>query len=222
MASHVGAQGDENDQGHAVAVRHDPQVFNAHHDVVFLKCGGVFRDQIVVPEVALGLLQFDHHQAALRGCPGEGVVRQRSPGGDPRDKGAVAVGIPGGNQGQRIVGGQGFVDLFFGEFSAVGRSAHAKIVRHAGGEFIRVHRQGLIPDSQYSGGAVGFAEQAVGVVDAGIQKADHGARALVCQGRRVEGGENAGGVHAGGVQGGEQIGNAVVSILLQRKGKDAV
>ena len=103
MASHVGTQGDEDDQGHAVAVRHDPQIFNAHHDVVFLKCGGVFLDQIVVPEVALGLLQFDHHQAALRGRSGEGVVRQRSPCGNPRDKGTVSVGIPGGDQGQRIV-----------------------------------------------------------------------------------------------------------------------
>ena len=222
MASHVGTQGDEDDQGHAVAVRHDPQVFNAHHDVVFLKCGGVFPDQIVVPEVALGLLQFDHHQAALRGRSGEGVVRQRSPCGNPRDKGTVSVGVPGGDQGQRIVGGQCFIDLLFGEFGAVGRSAHGKIIRHAGGKLIRVLRQGLIPDSQYPGGAVGVAKQTVGVVDAGIQKADHGARALVCQGRCVEGGEDAGGIHAGGVQGGEQIGDTVVSILLQRKGKDAV
>ena len=158
MASQVGAKGYENDEGASQAECGHSQVFNSHHDVVFLVGIRVLADKVELTEIAFCLFQFDHYELALRSCAGEILFRQGTAGGNTGQKGTVAIGVCGGHQVQGAVGGKGLVDLLPGKFSAIRGAAEFIIVWHAGRNDIRSRGDALVPQARDSGGAVRMAE----------------------------------------------------------------
>ena len=158
MASQVGAKGYENDEGASQAECGHSQVFNSHHDVVFLVGIRVLAHKVELTEIAFCLFQFDHYELALRSCAGEILFRQGAAGGNTGQKGTVAIGVCGGHQVQGAVGGKGLVDLLPGKFSAIRGAAEFIIGRHAGRNDILSCGDALVPQSGDSGGAVLIAE----------------------------------------------------------------
>ena len=122
----------------------------------------------------------------------------------------MPIGIGGGDQGQRGVGGQGCINLFPRIFSPVGRPAAGIAVGNPGREYVPVFRQALVPDAAYPGGAVRVLKQRIGIVYPCVNEADEYTASAVAQGRGCKGGSNAGYLHAGAVQKTEQPGHAVV------------
>ena len=158
MASQVGAKGYENDEGASQAECGHSQVFNSHHDVVFLVGIRVLAHKVELTEIAFCLFQFDHYELALRSCAGEILFRQGAAGGNTGQKGTVAIGVCGGHQVQGAVGGKGLVDLLPGKFSAIRGAAEFIIGRHAGRNGIPSCGDTLVPQTGNSGGAVLIAE----------------------------------------------------------------
>ena len=158
MASQVGAKGYENDEGASQAECGHSQVFNSHHDVIFLISICVLADKVELAEIAFCLFQFDHYDLAFRSRASEVLFRQGAAGGNTGQEGTVAIGVCGGHQVQGAVGGKGLVDLLPGKFSAIRGAAEFIIGRHAGRNDILSCGDALVPQSGDSGGAVLIAE----------------------------------------------------------------
>ena len=82
MASKVGAKGYEDDEGASKAECGHPQVFNSHHDVIFLISICVLADKVEFAEIAFCLFQFDHYDLAFRSRASEVLFRQGAAGGN--------------------------------------------------------------------------------------------------------------------------------------------
>ena len=63
-----------------------PQVFNSHHDVIFLISICVLADKVEFAEIAFCLFQFDHHELAFRSRASEILFRQEPPAAIPARK----------------------------------------------------------------------------------------------------------------------------------------
>ena len=82
MASKVGAKGYEDDEGASQAECGHSQVFNSHHDVIFLISICVLADKVELAEIAFCLFQFDHYDLAFRSRASEVLFRQGAAGGN--------------------------------------------------------------------------------------------------------------------------------------------
>ena len=79
----------------------------------------------------------------------------------------MSVGIPGRDDGKWIVGSQGLVDLFL----TVGGPIKGLKAGNRRGHLRTL--DALVPDGQNAAGPVGQSEQRIGVINAGINDADH-------------------------------------------------
>ena len=79
----------------------------------------------------------------------------------------MAVGIGGGDQGERIGKGQGLVNIFISIFLSVVKGKGKGAVAC---QFKTAVLRGLIPESKNAGSSVGLAKQGVLVVNAGINQ----------------------------------------------------
>ena len=148
-----------------------PQVENPGHDVVFLVGLGAFADAVEIPQILLGGFQFHDSQKALRRGTGEAPVGTLPAAADGRQRAAVARGIGGGDDVQRVRRGQGPVDVVRGIGPAVvGEGLGASV-------FIAGVGERLIPDAQDPRGFVCVLKNGIGVVDAGVHDADERPRA---------------------------------------------
>ena len=134
-----------------------PQVFNSHHDVIFLISICVLADKVEFAEIAFCLFQFDHYDLAFRSRASEVLFRQGAAGGNTGQEGTVPL-VSVEAPGPGAVGGKGLVDLLPGKFSAIRGAAEFIIGRHAGRNGIPSCGDTLVPQTGNSGGAVLIAE----------------------------------------------------------------
>ena len=161
MASGIGPQPQKDHQRHSKTERGYVEIFNGHHNVVFL-VGGRFRaDQVKLAQIVLGGLQLDRRKTAV------GSRSVESPSGE-NPPAAMRPGrcrgppYPGGHQGIWVFGGQGLVNLFFRKLCAVGSAAVGEIVRHPGGMALKSsgrvwsqrHRRRVVPSGLRKRGLV--------------------------------------------------------------------
>ena len=203
VAALGGAQAQHENQGQTAGRRQQQEVFDPHHNVILLVGLGAVGQEIEIPEVPLGRAAFHNAQAAGGGGPEKGAPLRLAGGGHPGQEGAVAVLVPGGDQGEGILGGQGGVEFLLGEGAAVGEGGVGEAGE--GGGFseelpLPLRRQSLIPDAQDAGAPAGGDKQRAAVVDAGVHEADHHPLAAGAQGRLGEDGQDACRLQGGCVQ----------------------
>ena len=159
VAPGVGAQADADDHRAAQLPGLVEDVLHTHHDGAGLI--GVLlvrRDTVALPVKGPGLFQLHGDDLRVRGCAGE-VLRlpPRRHGGQ---EGAVAVLVPLGHDGVGVLRGQGGVNFRVGVLPAQEEALRRRAAH------------GLVVDRLNPAAAVLIAEDALGVVDAGIQEAD--------------------------------------------------
>ena len=96
------------------------RISDAQHNVIFLIGGDILRYQIKAAQVLFALFEFHHNDIRIRGGTGiRTALPHHTSGGNSGQNAAVAILIPGGNDGIRILGTQRPIDVLSVVFGTV-------------------------------------------------------------------------------------------------------
>ena len=204
MPAHTGAAGHAYDEGHAQGIRQVIEVAEPQHQIGLLIADGVPGDEIIVPEILFGLLEFDNSD----GCPGGGAQELLS---GVRASGCQACGrMCRARSRQRMERAK--ADYRNG---ALRRSCPVYIHCRMRSLRRRAALDGLVPDGFDPGGTVQAAEECGLIIDPAVQEADEHAVSIKLQGGIVLDGKDARLIERRHIGGGVTSGDRIIGVAGQ-------